>query len=162
MPAAPVDFNIYPYPLTNLVIIRQRGTTTETITPTHSGSNNYYSVSSFEGTFTISADGYVTVIEEQGEYDSHDVILKPSQLYAWTSNHYYADSSLTIPYTLYTASAAPSSGDALYDSTGTQISSIKCYDNVDYYGTSVNTVGTYSSVNNTINISSGPSSPSPV
>lgn len=62
MAAVDIFFYIEPYPLTNLVVIRNKGLVSESIiTPTDTGSS--YEVESTEGTFTISADGYITTTE---------------------------------------------------------------------------------------------------
>lgn len=75
MAAAPISFKIYPYPLTNLTITRVYGGTTQSVTATHLALNDYYDVSSMEGTFTISADGYETQTIQQTEYVTNDVTL---------------------------------------------------------------------------------------
>lgn len=62
MAAVDIFFYIEPYPLTNLSVIRNKGLPSETVvTPTDTGSS--YTVHELEGTFTISADGYITTTE---------------------------------------------------------------------------------------------------
>lgn len=75
MAVAHIQFEIRPHPLTNLTVTRVYGGTTETVTAQELPMADYYTVTSYEGTFTISADGYETQTVEQTEYSTNNITL---------------------------------------------------------------------------------------
>ena len=83
MAASDIFFYIEPYPLTNLLVIRNKGLSSETVvTPTDTGSS--YTVHELEGSFTISADGYITTTEPV--YDGMGILTITLQPVKYISN----------------------------------------------------------------------------
>ena len=139
MVVAKVSFYLYPYPMANLVVTRQYGSSITNITPTSDSSNRYW-VSGSEGTYTFSADNFITTVVEQTEYNCQNVTLKPSHLYKWTN------SSKNISY--YTNTPTPTTNSFIYNATGDNVTNTYIYggDTQAYFSSSNNTTMVYNIV----------------
>ena len=130
MAASYHTINIYPYPLTNLVVQcgwDDVGYDTETVVDC---GDHYEAQDLTDGTYTtISADGYNTLKLNTGTYT-----VNIGNWYAWTT---YVDTQGGSTVTWYTLSATPSTGDSVYqtppylDSIVTSNTSI--YGDIDVY-----------------------------
>ena len=74
-----------------------------------------------------------------------DVIIETPDLYAWKTTDYYDPDDNTKPLTVYTLSADPAVGDALYDAHGNQLDKIEAWTGVEYGTCNTNTIASKTS-----------------